>query len=184
MKLTENNSKKNPTNGKNLKAKDSKLSDENPPERNVTLAWTQQQNLLWFSSEALAPVSAAGKTRLWFDWMHLDLPLIKEEASQFWMLNWDSRLLFAIVKKSKPPSPDSHIQIIPETLNIPRLKLPPRSVRTSLTRGWIIGDNGIIGKYPSPLPPLLASKWLGNITWEIRNVSKITNRSPFFVPTY
>lgn len=75
------------------------------------------------------------------------------------------------LRSLNPLSLNSHIQITSKTSNLPRLKLPLRSVRTSFTRGWIIGDTGIIGKCPSPTPPLLASKLLGNITWEIRNVS-------------
>lgn len=70
-----------------------------------------------------------------------------------------------------------------EALYSPRRKLPPRSVRTSFKRGCTIGDTGIRGRCPSPLPPLLASKLLGYITWDIRDASLRINNLRLFVPS-
>lgn len=46
---------------------------------------------------------------------------------------------------------------------LPRLHEPPKSVRTSFKRGWMIGEAGIIGRCPKPAS-LPVSKLVGMIT--------------------
>lgn len=68
--------KKNPVQ-KIWTSMDSKWLDDNPHQSKVILASSQQQNLLQSRREALSPLSAASESQHWFDFVHLNLPLIK-----------------------------------------------------------------------------------------------------------